>query len=77
MGVPCSYSEFQIIKQVPGVEADDVIGTLAIKSVASGYKVLFQLSLLLLKLLDLICLVERRLFYLLLAPFMVAFLTSF
>jgi 5'-3' exonuclease len=35
--------------QVPGVEADDVIGTLAVNSVSAGYKVntfamCFQLS---------------------------------
>jgi len=29
-----------IFMQVPGVEADDVIGTLALKSVEEGYKVL-------------------------------------
>lgn len=27
------------LKQVPGVEADDVIGTLAVKSVNAGFKV--------------------------------------
>lgn len=27
--------------QVPGVEADDVIGTLAVRSVDDGYKVMF------------------------------------
>ena len=29
-------------KQVPGVEADDVIGTLAVRSVGDGYKVGFS-----------------------------------
>ncbi|KAI5658003.1 hypothetical protein M9H77_26796 [Catharanthus roseus] len=29
----------QVIEQVPGVEADDVIGTLAVKSVEAGFKV--------------------------------------
>lgn len=30
-----------IHKQVPGVEADDVIGTLALRSVDAGYKVCY------------------------------------
>lgn len=29
-----------MVKQVPGVEADDVIGTLASRSVSDGYKVI-------------------------------------
>ena len=28
-------------RQVPGVEADDVIGTLAVRSVDAGYKMMF------------------------------------
>lgn len=36
-----SINAYCLSVQVPGVEADDVIGTLAVKSVASGMKVFF------------------------------------
>lgn len=41
MTVSANYYKFTQ-KQVPGVEADDVIGTLAVRSVGAGYKVSFQ-----------------------------------
>lgn len=34
------------LKQVPGVEADDVIGTLGVRSVNAGFKVFPQATLL-------------------------------